>query len=124
MMYINKIAPKVGDIYDLTAAEARQVVRACCINSGKYDLYEGEIVTAIELDGMTATRCETPEDVEWSDVEISAHFAGRWHRVKASLCNETYGDYTLLCCCRLDDQYIPQPEWCDRLTALTKEVDR
>ena len=122
MMYVNRIAPKVGDIYDLTAAEARQVVRACCINSGKYDLYEGEIITAIQLDGMTATRCDAPDDVEWSDVEISAHFAGRWHRVRASLCNETYGDYSLICCFKIDDDYVPARDFIDGHDTLEREV--
>lgn len=109
--FINRIATKVGDIYDLTADEARQIVRACCVNSGRFNLYEfPEAVTAITLDGMSARKyTDNPDCGEWSDVEISANFCGQNHRIFVSLTNETYGDYTLACCWRLDDQYIPLP---------------
>lgn len=119
--YISRITPKVGDIYDLTEAEARQLVRACCINSGKYKLYDGEIVTGIQLDGMSAQCIKDDYDdpVEWSHVEISCRFCGRWHRVYVDITNDTAGDYTLCCCWRLDDDYIPaRDEW----TTDTREV--
>lgn len=84
---------RIKDIHDITAENARYIIRRVCHEFGMKVPTDAEI----ELDGCTTWTIETSSMYEWVRIEISAEVRGVLYRFGVDVTQAINGRATLCC---------------------------